>query len=65
MEITLSLESNWRSETSDTIKESKNCDVLLSLQLELISKGAESDEWIKSKNDYSLEIAEKRYELLC
>ena len=58
-------ESNLRSDMRDVAKASDNCDVLKLIQLDLISQGARSENWIQSFNDETLRIAQDRAGVLC
>jgi hypothetical protein len=52
-------------DTNDQVKISEDCAELSKLSLELISRGANADAWIKSTDDKSLKIAKERSEILC
>lgn len=52
-------------ELLDLAKSSETCDELKTLQLELISNGADAGSWIPEIKDRALKIAKERYGVLC
>lgn len=60
-----SAETRLVFDTNDQVKISEDCEELDKFKLELISRNANADAWIKTTDDKSLKIAKERSEILC